>query len=172
MSTPRIDGVIEQFQRARAFLDEAQESTDPVFRFRHLVAAIYFATSMAVLLLECGAKKDITQSKNKASVTMHKKLPRYELLMKLRANDYHRWGLAQRKGLFLAGGITLSAGGPDGNKITFEGGHTPLQTDGDKVFDEISNDWISIEDALSEYLEAAPDVLREFDIDVEARIER
>ena len=93
--TPRLKGVIEQFERAKSFLEEAQGSTDRIFRFRHLVAAIYFATSMAELLLASATNKDITQSKSKTYKTLHKMLPRYGLLSKLRANDFHRWGVIE-----------------------------------------------------------------------------
>ncbi len=164
MSTPRLEGVIEQFQRARSFLEEAQEATDRLFRFRHLVAAVYFASGMASLLLECARMREFTQSKNQTSQTLWRRLSRYGLVMKLRANDYHRFGLAEREGAILLGPITMRTG-PNGPEVT--GDRTPLQMQGDLVFDEWNQDWISIEDALSEYLEAVPDVLREFNIDVE-----
>ena len=40
---------------------------------------------------------------------------------------------------------------------------------GDKVFDEKDKGWISVEDALKEFLAAVPDVLKEFGIDVETK---
>jgi hypothetical protein len=174
-SSPRVEGIREQFERSKLFLKEASASTDRLARFRRLVASIYFARAVVELMLEAADKQEVKKGRKELEKMLKSTLPRYLLIEKLRIHDFHRFGLLERPGFFLGGTIKLIAnqGGaslritPWGPKITLTGSSRvkrmrPLTMNGDKALDEDKNEYIPIERILSEYLDAVPKAIDEF----------
>ena len=182
--SPRAEGIREQYQRAKQFTEEAQASKDPVFQFRLYVAAIYFARAIVELVLEATDKQEIKKTRKEAVQSLRARLPRYALIETVRIHDFHRFGLVDRSGIFIGGPLKLRASGKGGIAAILVGlkglirmtsksstikEQRILQTRDGKVYDEEKEEWISIEQALTEYIEAVPAVLNEeFQIEVEA----
>jgi hypothetical protein len=51
-----MEGVYEQFERAKLFLSESRKAPDKLDRFRRLVVCIYFSRAIVELMLEAAAK--------------------------------------------------------------------------------------------------------------------
>ena len=176
-TSPRFEGIKEQFERAKLLVKEAQDSNDSLFRFRHLVAAIYPARAVVELMLEAADKQEISRSRGDLEQVLVTKLPRYYLIEKMRIHDFHRFGLIRRTGVFVGGPLKLQARGKGGiaaillnakgllkktSKGSTVGEQRPLQMQDDQVFDETTARWLSIETVLTEYLEAMPAAIEEF----------
>lgn len=176
LTSPRMEGIEEQFERAKFFLDESQTSQDRLGRFRRLVASIYFARAIVELMLEAAYKQEVPKSRDDLGQILVKILPHYMLIEKLRIHDFHRFGLLERQGVFIGGPIKLIASqGYASLRITPEGdpesnttgnsqvrGQRPLTMKGDHVFDEDINGYIPIDSILTEYLSAVPEAIEEF----------
>ena len=85
-----------------------------MFRFRHLVAAVYFARATVELTLEAARKQEITKSPKDLEKFLVAQPPRYHLVVKIRIRDFHRFGVLQRPGLFVGGPIKLRLSGKRG----------------------------------------------------------
>ena len=177
LTSPRFEGIREQFERAKLLVKEAQNSNDCLFRFRHVVAAIYPARAVVELILEAADKQETSKSRGNLEQVLIAKLPRYYLIEKMRIHDFHRFGLIQRKGMFVGGPLKLQTIGKGEFaamfltakgllKKTSKGSavkeQRPLQMQEDRVFDETTDQWVSIETVLTEYLQAMPTVIEEF----------
>ncbi len=176
-SLGRIEGVKEQTARAAAFLQEARESQDALFRFRHVLAAVYAgraAADIALTMTEMGEAGGMTREALKAKLVSL--LPRYKLIEVIRLHDHHREGLRPlREGEFvMSGPVTLFANakgstallkaGPLGMQpTTTEGAHVKmrraLQRQGGLVLDEDAGEWVPLEDAVIQYVAALPKVI-------------
>lgn len=173
--SPRLEGIEEQFERAKLFFNEAIQSTDKLDKFRRFVAAVYFSGAIAELMLDAAKNKEVEVSKNALKKILIAKLPRCMLVIKLRIHDFHRFGLLERPGMFMGGPVKLTASkgmiqvqytaqGPVVTKTgnsKFEG-QRPLLMCGDKVFDEEKGAYVSLQKVLSDYLGAVPEVIEEF----------
>lgn len=175
--SPRLEGIKEQFERAKLFFNEAVRSSDKLDRFRRLVAAIYFARAVVELMLDAADadKQEVKIKRDVLEEILIKKLPRYMLLEKLRIHDFHRFGLLERNGIFIGGPLKLKARrgmvqlqemthGPivttTGNSRIEE--QRVLRMKGDAVFDDEKGAYVSLQKVLSEYLAAVPEVIEEF----------
>lgn len=176
--SPRIEGIAEQYERAKFFLAEAGLSQNKLDRFRRLVASIYFSRAIVELMLEAADKQEVKIEREKLEKILVGKLPFYMLIEKLRIHDFHRFGLIERSGVMIQGPIKLKTGSkddacaairitPEGVKKTTTGGsqvieQRPLNLHGDQVFDEGKGQYVSIEQVLSAYLDAVPEALEQF----------
>ena|SRR5438093_8379266 len=99
-------------------------------------------------------------------------LPGYMLLEKLRIHDFHRFGALPRQGWFMGGMLRLKvqgghaaishgADGPETSKSrnSMVIGHRPLHMEGDRVFDEEADQYVTIDSVLARYLEAIPQAI-------------
>lgn len=173
--SPRLEGIQEQFERAKLFFNEALQSTEKLDRFRRFVAAIYFANAISNIMLDAAKYKEIKVTEGELKKMLEEKLPYCELMIKLRIHDFHRVCLLERPGMFIKGPIELKASkgmvklqetaqGPivtkTGNSEFKE--QRPLRMKGDKVFDEEQGKYIPLQKVLSDYLDAVPEAIKEF----------
>ena len=177
LTSPRVEGIKEQFERAASLLEEARSSGDCLFRFRHLVAAIYPARAVVELMLESADKQEIPESREVLEELLIEGLPRYHLVEKMRIHDFHRFGLRQQQGMFLGGPLKLQAAGKGGTAAIFGTGsgfkqavskgstikeQRTLQSRGEEVFDESVDQWVSVQTVLDEFLTAMPTIINLF----------
>jgi hypothetical protein len=177
---PRLIGVREQFERAKFFLWEAVASSDdPQYRFRRLMASVYFARSVVEIILEASVKRKVKKNRTELEADLVAKLPRYALIEKIRIHDFHRFGIVPHNGLVLAGPIKLTARSGDAGfmvpltsdegRMKIETGKShveeqrPLQMWGEQIFDEESNSYLSLDQILDDYLKAVPSVIEDFE---------
>jgi hypothetical protein len=184
---PRTQGVREQYTRAVIFLREALASSDPEYRFRRLVAAIYPARAAVEIMLEAAkgqhlraySNTDGNQSRKNLEAVIAPRLPRYYLLEKVRIHDFHRFGVLPQPGHFLWGPIKLTASRgdagiaipltPGGGRDIIETGNSrvqeqrPLQILDEQVFDEEAGAYVGLDQLLLDYLRALPEVIEDFE---------
>jgi hypothetical protein len=174
-SDPRLQGIIEQYERAKLFVGEAQNYSDPRDRFRRLMAAVYFARAIVELMLESADMEVVKIPRPDLERRLIAMLPGYMLLEKLRIHDFHRFGVLPRPGWFMGGLVTLRAQrghavlalGDDGPEISTSGnskviGQRPLHMEAGRVFDEDTAQYVTIDHILERYLEAVPVAISEF----------
>lgn len=172
MTTPRLEGINEQFERAKLFLLEAKECTEPVDRLRRMVASIYFASAIAQLMDDAAKRQEVRLSPDELNQRLEEMLPHFLLIHKIRIHDFHRFGVLYRQGVFVGGPIKLKASqGGASIRVGPEGLHTaatgrsevslqrPLIMRRGQVFDEEKKTYLSLEKILSEYLAAVPTVI-------------
>jgi hypothetical protein len=176
--SPRLEGILEQFERAKLFLEEAQKSRDRVDRFRRLITSAYFCRAIVELMLDAAKDKEVKIEWGKLAEILKGKLPFYTLIVRLRIHDFHRFGLIERPGITVQGPYELKTGPKDNalaairitprgvKKITTGGSEViedrPLILKGDQVFDEERGEFVPIERVLSAYLKAVPEALEQF----------
>ena len=174
-SDPRLQGIREQFARATLFLREALESQDATVRFRKLIAAVYFSRAAVELMLESAHMEVVKISRDDLEQRLMARLPGYLLIEAVRIHDFHRFGVIPRPGVFMGGMVKLRAQGghaaiafdADGPKVG-ESGHSrviqqrALHMSGDRVFDDESGEYISIDALLTAFLAALPGAIDEF----------
>lgn len=174
-SDPRLRGIIEQYERAKLFLCEAQESGDPIDRFRRLIASVYFARAIVEIMLEAAVMEVVKIARDELERRLVAVLPGYLLLEKVRIHDFHRFGVIPIRGVSLGGLVRLRvqsghaaiALGPDGPEISTSGQSQVIQQRalymaGDRVFDDESGQYVTLEQLLTTYLEAVPRAIAEF----------
>ena len=174
-SDPRLEGIIEQHERAKLFLREAQSYDDPLERLRRLMAAVYFARAIVELMLESADMEVVKISRPDLERRLIELLPGYELLEKLRIHDFHRFGVLPRQGWFLGGGVKLRAQG--GHAIITHGAEGPevstsgrsqvveqrwLNMQGELVFDDRAGRYVTIDQVLIRFLEGVPAAISAF----------
>jgi hypothetical protein len=176
--SPRLEGILEQFERAKLFLAEAQKSRDRVDRFRRLVASVYFSRAIVELMLDAADDKEVKEGRKELEGILVGKLPFYMIIERLRIHDFHRFGLIERPGITIQGPYKFKTGLKDNalaairttprgvKKITTGGSEVieerPLILKGDQVFDEERGEFVPIEQVLSAYLKAVPEALEQF----------
>lgn len=185
MTSPRMRGINEQYYRARRFLQLARLCKKQESKFRYLIAAVYPARAIAELMLVSAEEQELRDFKNKERRNdfeqwLEPKLPYYSLLEKIRIHDFHRFGCippdSTHHELFVGGPIKLVAKKgiaamvmtPKGPKYTKTGNSSiklkrPLCTDDGFFFDEHSEQYLSLEEILQEYLNAIPQVIADFE---------
>ncbi|MCJ7520822.1 MAG: hypothetical protein MUP21_01145 [Dehalococcoidia bacterium] len=185
--SPRMTGIYEQHYRAYRFLQLSHLCKKQESKFRYLIAAVYPARAIAELMLESAEKQELQKFKNKDikksrmdfEQVLETKLPYYSLLEKIRIHDFHRFGCippdpANFK-TFIGGPIKLAANkGVAAMVIThkrlkyIQTGNSsiqkqrPLYNENGFFFDEKSEQYISLDEILREYLHAIPKVIAEF----------
>ena len=187
-TTPRIQGIYEQYYRSRRFLQRAHRCKKDRSRFTNLIAAVYFSRAIVELMLEAAEKQELRPFRNKDEKESRKKfeeklaptLPHYYLIEKIRIHDFHRFGYIppspKRRKAFFGGPIELIAkGGTAALRITSRGpesvltgnsdikGQRPLYMDDGRFFEEESNKLFSLEEILGDFLDAVPSAIAEFE---------
>jgi len=185
--TPRIQGIHEQYYRARRFLQLAHRCKKARSRFTNLIAAVYFAQAIVELMLEAAEKQELRLFRNKDAQESRKKfkeklaptLPHYYLIEKIRIHDFHRFGCIppspKRREVFFDGPTKLIAKGgiaalritPKGPEIVLTGNSNakeqrPLYMDDGRFFEEESKKLLSLEEILGDFLGAVPSAIAEF----------
>lgn len=168
-SDPRLVGIIEQYERAKLFLHEAQSHSEPRERLRRLMAATYFARAIVEIMLESADMEVVKISRDDLERRLIARLPGYLLLEKIRIHDFHRFGVLPRHGFFMGGLVRLRAQaghaamtfGPDGPEASTSGSskvieQRALHMAGDKVFDEAAGTYVTIDEVLARYPRGGP----------------
>ena len=177
LTAPRLAGAREQVARTQMHLSESLASSDPTTRFRKLIAAVYPGRAAIEIMREAAARGELTVDLNELDERIGTALPRHELIQRIRFHDFHRFGVMPRPAAFVGGPMRLKAskGGiaqvqfsPSGPQITERGNanvvlNRELQTDGDRAFDDASGQWVPIDQAIQEYVEALPAALKIFE---------
>ena len=177
LTSPRFAGVREQVGRAQMYLSEALTSSDPTTRFRKLIAAVYPGRAAIEIMREAALQGELTVNRDDLDERVGAVLPRHELIQAIRFHDFHRFGVMPRPGVLVGGPMQLKSSKrgvaqvqflPSGPQITARGNanvilNRALQTDGDRVFDDASSEWVPIEQAVREYVEALPAALAVFE---------
>ena len=187
LTTPHLQGICEQFYRARRFLQLAHRCKRARSRFTNLIATVYFARAIVELMLEAAEKQELRPFHNKDAKESRKKfeeklaptLPHYYLIEKIRIHDFHRFGCippsSKRREAFFGGPIKLIAkGGIAALRITPKGPETvltgnshakeqrPLYMNDGRFFEEESKKLLSLEEILGDFLDAVPSAIAEF----------
>ena len=188
MASPRVRGINEQFYRARRFLQLARLCKKQESRFRYLIAAVYPARPITELMLESASRQELHAFKSKDSQKSRKdfeqvlepKLPHYSLIERIRIHDFHRFGCippdSTSSEIFVGGPIRLVAKkgtsavviSPKGPRLFQTGsssakGQRSLCAGDGLFFDEESEQYLSLEEILQEYLNAIPKVIAELE---------
>jgi len=188
-ANPRMQGINEQYRRARRFVQLACRCKKPSTRFANLIAAVYPARAVVELMLEAAEKqelkkfhnKDIKQSRKDFEEVLTPKLPHYYLLEKIRIHDFHRFGCLppdpHYQHVFLGGTIKLKATkGIAGLKVTPKGpefvqtGNSsiqqqrPVHVQCGRFYEEETGKLLPLEQILEEYLNAIPQAIACFRI--------
>ena len=174
-SDPRLQGIMEHHERAKLFLREAQGYSDPRERFRRLMASVYFARAIVEIMLEAAKMEVVKITRDDLEKQLISKLPGYMLIEKVRIHDFHRFGVMPRPGYFMGGLVRLSARsghammapGPSGPGISTSGQsrvieQRSLHFEKDRVFDDESRRYVTIDEMLGRYLDAVPAVIEGF----------
>lgn len=167
----RTLGMKEQYVRARHFVAIAKRCKNDISRFRNLIAAVYPACAIAELMFECADKDVAPESRDQINARLEKNIPYFLLVEKIRIHDFHRFGclLPSRnyQVLTVGGAIKLKASKGhvhvqvtrQGLKIVTSGNskaesQRPLLAHDGKFFDEVTGQYVALEEALRGYLDA------------------
>jgi len=186
--TPRIQGIYEQYYRARRFLQRANRCKKARSRFTNLIATVYFARAIVELMLEAAEKqelrpfcnKDAKKIRNKFEEELVPTLPHYYLIEKIRIHDFHRFGCIppspKRRDVFYGGPTKLIAkGGTAALRITSKSpeivltgnshikGQRPLYVSDGRFFEEESKKLLSLEEILGDFLGKVPSAIAKFE---------
>ena len=188
-ANPRMQGINEQYRRARRFVQLARRCKKPSPQFANLIAAVYPARAVVELMLEAAEKQELKKSHNNDIKQSHKdfeealapKLPHYYLLEKIRIHDFHRFGCLSPdphyQRVFLGGTIKLKANkgiaalkftpkGPEfvqtGNSCIQQ--QRPLYVQYGRFYEEETGKLLSLEQILEEYLNTIPQVIAYFQL--------
>jgi hypothetical protein len=183
-TSPRTKGMLEQYGRARHFVQLARRCKKPETRFRYLIAAVYPARAIIELILESAANqelaayknKDIQHSRRDCEADIAPRLPHYHLVEKIRIHDFHRFGcLPPSPGshsVFYGGpfklttkrGIAAIVIGPHGPQSILSGDslikeqRSLCSSDG-RFFDDETQRYIDLDQLLTSYLDEVPRLL-------------
>ena len=186
---PRMQGINEQYRRARRFVQLARRCKKPSTQFGNLIAAVYPARAVVELMLEAAEKQglkqfhnnDHKQSRKEFEEVLAPKLPHYYLLKKIRFHDFHRFGClppdSHYQHVFFGGPIKLKANkGIAALKVTPKGPEfvqtgdsyvrqqRPLHVQDDRFYEEETGKLLSLDQILKEYLNTVPQVIAYFQI--------
>jgi len=172
-----LESVAEQFERAAFFYNVGASFKDRIYRFRYMIASLYFARSICEIMLESAKKGNLTISKNDLKQELKETLPRYELIQLFRIHDFHRCVVLEREGvLHVSGPIHIKAGKqPASVKMNPEGGikveeqgesrvnlNRPLQQQNGSFWDDNRKEYIALDAALVDYLQQIPKAIEFF----------
>jgi hypothetical protein len=88
---PRLNGVVEQFERATLFYREAIASSDPKDSSRRLIAAVYFGRAALEIMHESARAGGLKISQKELDRRLAELLPHYKLIKAIRIRDFHRF---------------------------------------------------------------------------------
>ena len=145
-----------------------------------MVASVYSARAVVELMFEAADKDLLSVKRDELKNRLPAKLLWYNLIERIRIHDFHRFGLippdSHMKVMFQRGPIklraqkgsalhTIQAGGP---KIEVTGQSSikeqrPLLNNDGRFFDEDTNQYVTLEQILVDFLGAVPAVIEEFE---------
>ena len=172
-----LESAIEQFERAAFFYNVGASFKDRIYKFRYMMASLYFARSICEIMLESAKQGNLAISQNTLKKEFNTSIPRYELIQLIRIHDFHRCVVLEREGqLHISGPIHIKAGRhlasvkmkPEGGIKVEEHGESrvdlnrALQQHNGRFWDESNEDYISLDKALVEYLERIPKAIEFF----------
>ena len=185
--TPRMQGIYEQYRRARHYIRLAHRCKRPVSKFTNLITAVYPSRAIIELMLEAADEQEINLPQNSGEKNsrdylesvISQKLPYYFLVEKIRIHDFHRFGcipppkkrveisisgpikLTSKKGI---ASIFLKDGLPE-SRVTGESfikEHRSLCIkNGLLFFDEDSKKYIPLDKILGDFLNTIPKIIEE-----------
>jgi hypothetical protein len=188
MRSPRLAGVVEQFQRLRWLLGSADKAPNAETRFRVLILAVYPARAMTEIMLEAAMKQELQgyqdsdekKTRDEFESTHLSSLPFYLLIEKIRIHDFHRFGCTPVfPGVLLRGPLKLTAsagevaialpvGGEGGKQVVTTGKskvqeQRPLLQRGDEFWDDASNAYLKLDQILVPFINAVQPVIAKFE---------
>lgn len=180
---PRVAGVREHYERMRLFLDLARNMTDPVARFRLMLASVYSARAIIELHFEAAEKQQLPTTREELKKTLLTMLPWVNLIERIRIHDFHRFGLTPPnpalKMSFQGGPIKLRAQKgaavymvqADGPKSIVTGNSSideqrPLLRQDDTFFDDDTKEYVTLERILLDFITALPAVIAKFEQEI------
>jgi len=92
-SDPRVAGVREHYERVKFFHALAERCSDPVGKFRLLVAGVYSARGVVELILDKADKGQLNRTRQDLEPHLRAQIPWYDLIERIRIHDFHRFGL-------------------------------------------------------------------------------
>ena len=180
---PRVAGVREHYERIRLFLHLAGETAEPAGKFRLMMAPIYCARAVIELMFEAADKQQVPTTREDLKKTLPSKLPWFNLIERIRIHDFHRFGLTPPNPdmimSFQGGPIklraqkgaaiyTIQANGPkaivSGDSSVEE--QRPLLRKDDGFFDDDTKQYVTLEKILSDFLDAVPAVIAQFEKEI------
>ena len=163
--SPRMQGIYEQYRRARHFLQLAHRCKNPASKFTNLIAAVYPARAIAELMIEAAKKQELPSLKNREEMekVIIPNLPYYKLIYRIRIHDFHRFGCLppsqKSKTFFIGGPITLKVqkgrSSIKGDRQLFTKNGIYFGTDNKKL--------VPLDKILDDFLSAVPEVITEFE---------
>ncbi|MFH1068358.1 MAG: hypothetical protein V1794_01950 [Candidatus Glassbacteria bacterium] len=172
-----LESATEQLERAAFFYNMGMAFNNHIYRFRFMMASLYFARSICEIMLESAKQGNLKISSSALKKKFKTILPRYELIQLIRIHDFHRCVVLEREGiLYVSGPIHIKAGRhPVSIRMKPEGGikveahgesrvdlNRPLQQQNGCFWDESNEEYISIDKALVEYLGVIPKAIEYF----------
>lgn len=178
-ASPRMQGINEQYKRARRFLNLARRCKKQSYIFANLIAAVYPARAIVELMLDAADRKELKVNRAEIEEKLAAELPYYYLLEKIRIHDFHRFGCLppnkMRKTVFIGGpiklvvnkGIAAMTIRQKGPQIILTGNSSaklqrPLYTTDGQFYDEETGKYLTLEEILVKYLSAVPKVIDYF----------
>jgi hypothetical protein len=184
----RINGIKDHLNRALWFTRNAQRADDARAKHWLFMAAVHSARAIYEIMLEAALKDEVVDFRNvptkeRQSAFREKyapQFPRFFLIERLRIHDFHRGGMlppppANVNYQFTRGPIKLVAQAgvasmvmaPEGPVITETGNsrveqQRPIMEQNGKIFDDDAKDWVTIEQVLVDYVNAATEVISRF----------
>ncbi len=172
-----LESVAEQFERAAFFYNVGTSFKDRIYRFRFMIASLYFARSICEIMLESAKNGNLIISKSSLKKELEKSLPRYKLIQLFRIHDFHRCVVLEREGVIhVSGPIHIKAGrhpasvqmNPEGGIKVEEQGESrvnlnrPLQQQNGRFWDEYKKEYVFLDKALADYLQQIPKAIEFF----------
>jgi len=165
------------------FLDLARRTSEPATRFRFLMAGVYSARAIVELMLDAAEEGLLCVNRDQLKDVLARELPWYNLIEKIRIHDFHRFGLTapdpKMKGVFYGGRLkivarkgkaiyTVGLRGPQ-KEVTGASEineQRPLLRSNGTFFDDESRRYVSLEEILTDFAEAVPSVVAQFEKDM------
>lgn len=185
---PRLQGIKEHLERSRWFLQLAQDSPDPMARYRFALAGTYSARAIIEIMLEAAEQQELKayqnadpkQSRKDFEATLAPILPLYFLIEKIRIHDFHRFGCVPPNPkvheVFFGGPVKLVArqgtagiAVPTSGPTPFVSGQSqvkeqrPLCQDNGRFFDDNSGQYFQLDKILDRFLVGMPAVVSRFE---------
>ena len=186
--SPRMQGIYEQYRRARHYLQLARRCKKPVSKFTNIITAVYPSRAIIELMLEAADEQEINIPQNNDTKnarcalesTISKIIPYCFLVEKIRIHDFHRFGCIppskKRTRISIGGPIKLTSNKgivsliiKDEQLKSIVTGETSIKEqrslcikNGLLFFDEDSKRYIPLDEILDDFLSAIPKTIKVF----------
>jgi len=180
---PRVAGLREHHERMELLLELAKATKDAVAKFRLMMAAVYSARAIVELHYEAADKEQLSSTRDDLKRTLASRLPWFNLIERIRIHDFHRFGILppdpRVTTVFQGGPVKLQArkGAAiytiqgDGPKAILSGESTvdeqrPLLNHDGRFFDGDTKQYVALERIISDFVDAAPAVIDDFEKEI------